>query len=155
MSTLTPAAILYNPAGTAPLLVTSDNRLVTSAVSEPPAGKTAVQQSAVGDVNGGAPPVYLNLFYTIPNAASLTIARFAGGAEVDPAGSKVSLWWAPNGDETGLVLIRVGYASGNNFEFTLDWRAPFAGNGTRAILLRRERLAGGIVEVAGFWDGYY
>jgi hypothetical protein len=52
-------------------------------------------------------------------------------------------------------LIRAGYANGNNFEFNLDYKVPAVGDGTRAILRRRERLTGGTVEIAAFWDGYY
>lgn len=137
------------------LLVTGDGRLITSTAVAAPSGTTPVSQGVVGDVNGGVPPAYANSFYTIPNGATLRIQRFSGGAEVDTAGSKVSLFYAPNGNETGLELIRAGYASGNNFEFTLDYTAPAAGNGTRAIMIRRERLAGGTIEIAGFWDGYY
>jgi len=132
------------------LRTTTDGRLITnSAVSSPP-GNTAVTQVHVGNVSS-----VTDNFYVIPNGAQLKIQRFAGGGEGAIGGSKVEIYWAPNGDTTGIEVIRVGYVSGNNFEFSLDWDAPAVGDGTRAIMIRRERFSGGGVELAGFWDGYY
>lgn len=132
------------------LLTTEDGRLITaSAVSAPP-GRTPVNQGAAGDV-----AAVDDVFWTIPAGQQLVIQRFAGGGEVDSAGSKCSLWYAPNGTTTGMTLIRAGYVNGNNFDFSLDFKVPDLGNGTRAILRRRSRLTGGTVEIAAFWDGYY
>jgi hypothetical protein len=129
---------------------TADGRLiVNSAVAAPPA-TSVVNQGVTGDV-----ATVTDVFYTIPNGEQLKIQRFAGGGEQATGGSKVELYWAPNGNTTGIERIRVGYVNGNNFEFTLDWDAPALGNGTRAILIRRERFSGGAIELAGFWDGYY
>jgi hypothetical protein len=129
---------------------TADGRLVVnSAVSAPP-NNTAVSNGYSGNVS-----TETNNFYTIPNGEQLKIQRFAGGGEASTGGSKIELWWAPNGNTTDIELIRVGYVASNNFEFTLDWDAPALGNGTRAIMVRRERFDGGAIELAGFWDGYY
>lgn len=129
---------------------TDDGRLVVnSAVSAPP-NNTAVNVAEVSSMTGTQ-----NSFYTIPNGEQLKIQRFSGGSEVATDGNKVELYWAPNGNTTGIVLVRVGYVSGSNFEYGLDYNAPELGNGTRAILLRRVRLGGGSAEIAGFWDGYY
>jgi hypothetical protein len=132
------------------LRTTTDGRLITnSAVTSPP-GYTAVAQAYSGDV-----ATETDNFYTIPTGEQLKIQRFAGGGEQATGGSKVEMFYAPNGENSGTNLIRAGYVSGNNFEFSLDWDAPALGDGTRAILIKRFRFSGGAVELAGFWDGYY
>lgn len=93
--------------------------------------------------------------YTIPTGQTLHLQRFSGGGEGDNYTSVVELYYDPNGNGSGMTLIRAGYVYGNNFEFTLDPDSlVYTGNGTRAIRLRRRRLDGGSAEVAGFWDGY-
>lgn len=132
------------------LLVTDDGRLITSTAVAAPPGFTQVNQGVAGDVT-----TVTDTFYTIPNGQQLKIQRFSGGGEEATGGSKIELFWAPNGDNTATELIRVGYVNGNNFEFILDYDAPALGDGTRAILIKRTRFSGGAVELAGFWDGYY
>ena len=129
--------------------VTTDGRLSVSTAPNPPTGATTVSQGYTGNVSGTD-----NQFYTIPVGEQLYIQRFAGGGEFKGDGSKAELYWAPNGTTAGIVLIRVGYVNGSNFEFNLDYTAPAVGDGTAAILTRRRRLSGGTKEIAAFWDGF-
>ena len=124
-------------------------RLNASPAPVPPSGATATSQGYTGNVSGTD-----DQFYTIPVGEQLYIQRFAGGGEFKGDGSKAELYWAPNGTTAGIVLIRVGYVNGSNFEFNLDYTAPAVGDGTAAILTRRRRLSGGTKEIAAFWDGF-
>lgn len=129
--------------------VSVDGRLSVSTAPNPPTGATTVSQGYTGNVSGTD-----DQFYTIPVGEQLKIQRFAGGGEFKGDGSKAELYWAPNGNVSGIVLIRVGYVNGSNFEFNLDYTAPAVGDGTAAILTRRRRLSGGTKEIAAFWDGF-
>jgi hypothetical protein len=133
------------------VLVTTDGRLLVSADVIPPPNTTAVHQSVTSSISATTDTVYV-----IPNAANLRIQRFAGGGEIDStAGSKIELFWDPNGNGTGMTLIRSGYVSGNNFDYSFDYAAPLVGDGTRSIRTRRSRFSGSAKEIAAFWDGYY
>lgn len=115
----------------------------------PPAGRTLISstlQSSVGGTNDS--------FTTIPNGESIIIQRFKGGAADGNGGSKVELYYAPNGNTTGLVLLEVVYVNSNSLEVNLEYESP-VGNGTRAILLRRVGIGGGNREIFGKWEGYY
>lgn len=133
---------------------TPDQRLkIALSPPAPPAGQTAVNVSAVDLVSGTS---FSDTVYVIPNGKTLTIQSFSGGAEASTGNSdgasKVELWSDPNGNGTGMTLIRVAYAANSNFDFVLN--RVFVGDGTAAIRLRRTRLDSGNREVAAFWDGY-
>jgi hypothetical protein len=70
------------------------------------------------------------------------------------AGSKIELWYAPNGDTSGMTLIEAIYLNGASQYYDLNW-TTVQGDGTKSILLRRSRLGGGAVEIFGKWEGYY
>lgn len=129
--------------------VDNANRLVVSAnATIVPAASSPVSRQAVSALTGISDDVY-----PIPNGQTLTISRFAGGAEGNSGKvSKITLFYDPNGTGSGMVIIRLMYVTGNNWEFTLDYQQ--VGNGTRAIRMRRERLDGAADEVAAFWDGF-
>ena len=56
-------------------------------------------------------------------------------------GSKVELFYDPNGNGTGMTLIRVAYVNGDSFSLDLN-RELGPGNGTRAVRLRLTNLGG-------------
>ncbi|HNR90701.1 MAG TPA: hypothetical protein PKM65_20360 [Spirochaetota bacterium] len=128
----------------------SGNQLVILAAPVPPTGKTAISNTQQGDMSG-----VQNSFTVIPNGYSVVIQRLKAGAEHESnGGSKVELWYAPNGNTTGMTLLEAIYINGSSNQFDLAYESPI-GNGTRAILLRRSRLIGGSVEVFAKWEGYY
>lgn len=111
-----------------------------------PPGKTRVDKQKVGSmIPGNDEDVY-----TIPNGETLVMIRFAGGSEHNTS-NKIELWYDPNGDGTGMTLLRVGYNS--DFEFQINFM--YVGDGTKKIRLRRTALGSGSREVAGFWEGFY
>jgi hypothetical protein len=134
------------------LLATSDGRLITSSVVSAPPGRTPVNFEVQSNVagNGSADTTYL-----IPSGETLTIQRFAGGAQGDASGSgsKIELWYDPAGTGTGMTLVRTGYVRDGNFEFSLD--NEYTGDGTALMRVRRTRFSGGALEMAAFFDGYY
>ncbi len=118
-----------------------------------PAGTTAVDSSAYGDVNANTTS---ETAYVITNTKTLKILRFQGGSDVSNDGSKVELYYQPNGNTTGQVLIAVGYTNGSNFQY--DLAKEFVGNGTRRILMRRVNpspaIGGSTNNIFGRWEGY-
>jgi hypothetical protein len=117
--------------------VTTTGRLLTS--SEP---ETAVlsdtQFDSVANVSDS--------FTIIPNGESVVIKTLLAGAESGNGGSKVELYEAPNGNTTGLIFIGVLFVDASNGQADLNYTTEI-GDGTRAILLRRERFGGGAVEI--------
>jgi len=145
-----PNVILYNAAGE-PLEVDASRRIVVS-ITPPtaPVGADAVGQSIQTAITGT-----VDTLYVITNGKTLTIQRVAGGAGAGTTGdrqSKVSIFEDPTGDLLSLNLIRVFYVSGSNEERILS--SEFVGDGTRRILLRRERFDAGTVEVFAAWQGF-
>lgn len=125
------------------------NLYVVTPAPETPAGKVSLSDTQQGDVTG-----IVGHFTVIPNGSILTIQRFKAGAETNNGGSKIELFYAPNGNTTGLVLIEALYLNGSSAYADLNY-ATQIGNGTRAILLRRSNLHGGANEIFGKWEGYY
>ena len=79
-------------------------------------------------------------FFTIPTNKKWIVNEIHGGSSVDPMGCKVSLFYAPNGDDTNLVLIDSLFCNGNNQVKQIYYESPL-GDGSRALVIRRERLA--------------
>jgi hypothetical protein len=94
----------------------------------------------------------VDTLYTITNAKTLYIQRLSGGAETSTRGSIVELFYDPNGDLSVLTPIEDIYVNGSSDQ--KDLFEPFAGNGTRRILLRRRQFGGGFYEITGRWEGY-
>lgn len=117
---------------------------------ETPVGKTSIDNTQQSDVTGSS-----DSFTIIPSGYAVTVQRFKAGSEVDTvAGSKVELYYAPNGNTTGIVLKEAIYCNGSSMFVDLNWLTPI-GDGTKSILLRRSRLGGGAIEIFGKWEGYY
>ena len=127
----------------------TSGRLNVSTLPVTPSGATVVSEAYTGNVSSVD-----DQFYTIPVGDELTIQQISGGGEQKGDGSKVEIFWAPNGTTVGVTLIRVGYVNGSNFQFGLNYTAPLIGDGTAAILTRRQRLSGGSREIAAFWEGF-
>jgi hypothetical protein len=128
----------------------SGNLYMVTPTPEAPAGKTSIVDTKQGDVTGTS-----DSFTIIPSGFAITIQRLKAGSEVDTvAGSKVELHYAPNGTTVGTILIDAVYVNGDSDHSDLNYITEI-GNGTKAILLRRQRLGGGAVEIFGKWEGYY
>lgn len=132
--------------------VSGQLNVVTSPPAAPPTS-VAVNVKEVSVVTGNN---NVDHVYTIPSGKSLTLQRMVGGAGAGSTGvrqSKVELWHAPDGSVNGnATLLRVMYLSGSNYEYVLV--DEYTGDGTLAIILRRERSDAENVEVFGAWDGY-
>jgi len=122
--------------------ITGQNRINIAAVSatgrllvsdeppEPPEGTTPVDVSEVTTPikNGG----YTDTVYTITNGQTLVLERFNAGTEASLG--RIELYYDPNGNGTGMTLIRVAYLNVTNTQFDLN--RFYVGDGTRAIRLR-------------------
>ena len=122
---------------------------VTSPSPAPPTGTTAIAGIYQGNVSGTD-----DQFLTIPNGETITIQRFKAGAANGNGGSKVELYYAPNGNTTDIVLIEAIYVNQSSFFVDLNYVTAI-GNGTRAILVRRFAFLGGSREIFGKWEGFY
>lgn len=128
----------------------SGNLYTVSPAPEAPAGKTSVSDTQQSSVSGTT-----DHFYIIPTGEYLTIQRLKAGSEMDTvAGSKIEMYYAPNGNTTGMTLLEALYVNGSSDFYDLNYITS-AGDGTKAILLRRERLGGGGCEIFAKWEGYY
>ena len=127
--------------------VDSTNRLLVSTNVTAPVGTTEIIQTEYSDSSGTQ-----DSFYTITNGETLTLTRFSAGAASSTEGSVIELYYAPNGNTTGLEIIDVIFAKGSSDQH--DLLQEFVGDGTRAILLRRERLDGGSRLMFGRWEGF-
>jgi hypothetical protein len=129
---------------------TADGRLKVA--QEPPTPPPATTPVDVGGVQlvGNTP---VDTVHVITNGKTLVIQNFNGGAPPEGSGSKVELFYDPNGNGTGMTLLRVAYVSGSNFSLDMA-RELGPGNGTRAARLRRTSLGGASREIAAFLAGY-
>ena len=129
---------------------TADGRLRVA--QEPPAPPPATTPVDVGGIAVvGIAPV--DTVHVIGAGRTLVIQNFNGGAAPEGDGSKVELFYDPNGDGMGMTLLRVAYANGHSFSLDLS-RELGPGNGTRAVRLRRTSLGGASREIAAFLAGY-
>jgi len=131
-----------------PVAVNAASRLLVSQEPSVP----APGESAISDTQFDSVATVDDNFVTIPTGKIVTIDRFSAGAESGNGGSKVELFEAPNGDATGLIFISVLFIDASSDQNDLAYKTT-AGDGTRAILLRRERFGGGSVEIFGSWIG--
>lgn len=129
---------------------TADGRLKVA--QEPPAPPPATTPVDVGGIAtvGNTPA---DTTHVIGTGKTLVIQNINGGAAPVGAGSKVELFDDPNGDGTGMTLLRVAYVNGSSFSLDLN-REVGPGNGTRAVRLRRTSLGGASREIAAFLAGY-
>ena len=129
---------------------TADGRLKVA--QEPPAPPPATTPVDVGGIAtvGNTPA---DTTHVIGTGKTLVIQNVNGGAAPVGAGSKVELFDDPNGDGTGMTLLRVAYVNGSSFSLDLN-REVGPGNGTHAVRLRRTSLGGPSREIAAFLAGY-
>jgi hypothetical protein len=131
--------------------VTQDRRLkVAITPPELPTGKTSVNIAVQSSIGSPSDNVFI-----IPNGAQIILQRFGAGAGDGNGGSKVELFYDPNGNENEMTLLRSAFVNASNSpDFNLSFTTE-VGNGTRAIRLRRTPILGSSREILGFWDGYY
>ena len=127
----------------------SGNLNVVNPGPVPPEGTTGVTDQYFGSLSGTD-----NSYYTIPTGEEVTIQRLKSGCQADSDGNQCALYYAPNGDLTGLVLIEVIFSNGASYQVDLSYTTPI-GNGKRAILLQTQRLTGGAISSFSKWEGYY
>ena len=111
-------------------------------------------ETGISDVQFDSVATITDNFVQVPLGKVVNINSLAAGSESGNGGSKVELYEAPNGDVTGIVFIAVLFVDASNGQVDLSYNTT-AGDGTRAILLRRERFGGGSVEIFGTWTGTY
>lgn len=129
---------------------TVDGRLKVA--REPPVPPPATAPVDVGGIATVGFSV-IDTVHVIGNGKTLVVQNFNGGAGIRGDGSKVELFYDPNGNGAGMTLVRAAYVNGSNF--SLDLNREFGpGNGTRAIRLRRTNLGGLSREIAAFIAGY-
>jgi hypothetical protein len=129
---------------------TADGRLkVAQEPPVPPPATTPVELGGIEIVS--LTPV--DTVHVIGSGKTLVIQNLSGGAAPIGAGSKVELYDDPNGDGTGMTLLRVAYVTGASFSLDLN-RELGPGNGARAVRLRRVSLGGPSREIAAFMAGY-
>lgn len=126
----------------------SAGRLLISSDIATPVDTIAIEQIGISSINANA-----DTNYTITNGKILTIQLFEAGSEQNTTGgSKVSLFYDPNGDLSVLTPISIIYVNGNSYQNQIS--TEFTGNGTRRIVMRRAVFAGASREVYGRWRGY-
>ena len=128
---------------------TPDGRLKVA--QEPPAtppATTPVEVGGIATVSNTS-----DTTYTVTTGKTLVIQNFNGGGAPEGKGSKVELFDDPQGNGTGMTLIRVAYVNGNSFSLDLN-RSVGPGDGTRRVRLLRTNLGGTSCEIAGFFAGY-
>lgn len=126
---------------------TQDGRLISTASVANPPGSVPVVQTAQGNVTTTVDDDFI-----IPNGETIILQQLSAGAEGDVDGSKVELFYFPDGTKTGGTLISVLYVNGSNGADNLV--ASFTGDGSALITMRRSRLAGSAREIFGKWQGY-
>lgn len=132
------------------MAVTADGRVkIATEPPSAPGGATAIDVVADSTIATSA-----DTTYTITNGKTLTIQNFNGGGPAANSGNSIELYYDPNGNATGMTLIRVAYVPDTGGNFSFDLKANFVGNGTRRILVRRIRNGGGSARVSAFWAGY-
>jgi hypothetical protein len=100
-------------------------------------------------------------FYTVTSAKTFTVNQIEAGAAGDPneKGSVVEVYWAPNGNTTGIEIIARDYLIGFTQIVTPQTSqsragSPLLGDGTAAILVRRRRIGGAAQEIDAVVRGF-
>jgi hypothetical protein len=137
---------IQGPSGDIAEVTTGKELKVVNPPPVAPSGATPVR--IVQKSNGTSD----DFFTTITNGLTMVLQRVSGGSETNTAGSIVELYYAPNGNTTGLEIIEDIYVNGNSGQ--KDLNQSYLGDGTAAILLRRRVFGGAAVEITGRWEGY-
>ena len=118
---------------------------------ETPPDKTSVRKTELGLVSGSS---HSDNEYVIPNGETLKLQRFTCSAEGDiNKYSKSLLYYAPSGSIDGTEEVLALSYLGDTF--TTNLSEEFVGNGTKKIIMRRERMDAGEREMYARWVGYY
>ena len=133
------------------VVTTHTGRLLVS--QEPPSAPpetTSIKQTEYGLVSGSHDNVYV-----IPNGETFILQRFmAGSIEAAIGGSSVELWYDPDGDAgVNMEIIDVLFVNGTS-DFH-DLHEDYIGDGTKRIIMRRNKIGGGSTTIFGRWEGYY
>jgi hypothetical protein len=159
LTTITPVEGDY-----AGLLVNSEGALhivgkVSTGPPPTPPATTAVliDASSPLSIGGGTSPD--DTTYTIPNGQTFTLQSLQAGSEGDSteSGSRVEVWYD---DGTTEHLVTREYVSGFTVEIFPDTNEArdgtvMTGDGsTKLIIVRRERLSGGALEIDAVAKGY-
>lgn len=126
---------------------------VTIAASTVPVGSVAVSTSGMSTLATGA---FVDLTITGTSGKAVYITRFSGGAYVGSSnarGSKIEIFYDPNGNGVGMTTLDVIFAQGSSNSFPSAFY--FDGNGIKKIRLRRTSITGnGTADVWGKVEGY-
>jgi len=121
-------------------------------VTPPPSAPAETDPVSDGDIytpgkNGGT----ATLTYTITNGQTLYLQKFNGGTEA--TAGKFELYYDPNGNGTGMTLIRVAYLNIGNFDYDLS--DNYEGDGTAGVrLIATNNTNTNGLEFAMFFTGY-
>lgn len=130
-------------------------KVIVSTNSETPETKTGFTvQTALNDLNVSGNSTD-ETYYTIPTGETITIQTLRASCERSSGGSKVVLYYQPNGNTTNEELLSIVYLNGSNFIDNIEWTAPEVGNGTRRLRISRTRLDFGTREIYFKLRGYY
>lgn len=136
--------------GTFDNVKSTDGRLLVSQEVVAPAGTTAIDEQAFGDVSTTSGT---DTIYTITNGTTLTIQLLHATAEDETGGSLVELFEDPNGDLS--VLNRIGLPLIVNGSFDTEIiGTEYEGDGTRRIVMRRRGYTASAREIGGRWQGF-
>lgn len=127
--------------------INADGRLLVSQEVSNPIGTTPILITAQASISASTDTTYI-----ITNTKSLKIQQLQAGAQTGLNGSKVELYYDPNGNGTGMTLIGAIYINGSSG--VLDLNMEYIGNGTRRILLRQYPFGNTSREIFGQWTGY-
>lgn len=117
----------------------------------PPQGSIPISDVVYDEINKQD-----DRFTVIPTGEQVFVQLLAAAGGWDnTGGSEIVLFYAPNGDTTGLILIDALITNGSSPITPVTFKVPDLGDGTRAILLRRDRLGGGSSKVKAKWSGYF
>lgn len=127
--------------------ITADGRILVSNEITTPENTTPILVTAQSSISSPA-----DTNYTIPDGKLLKIQQLQAGAQVGLNGSKVELYYDPNGNGVGMTLIGAIYVDGSSG--TLDLNVEHIGNGVERIVLRRYPFGNTSREIFGQWVGY-
>ncbi len=132
--------------------VDSSHRLSVTGALVIPDGFVDVSTAVQGIITGNSA---VDTDHVVPNTKILTLSQLYGGGEVQTAkASKFELYHSTDGGTTDGTLIGFGYIGAGSNNFRVDLNYDVTGSGTTQVIrLRRERMDGVSLELAGGWIG--
>ena len=131
--------------------VDASHRLSTTSALVIPVGFVDVSEIVQGNVGGNSS---IDTDHVVTDTKTLSISQFFGGGEVQTGKqSKFELYHSTDGGATDGTLIAFGYIGASN-NFRVDLNLDVVGAGvSQVIRMRRERMDGVTLELAGGWIG--